>query len=84
MENFTITCKYCVPSIRWQKKTLFSRFYLSLPNSRRVLGLTDGIENLGGMQWNLFVCLVVGWILIYLVIRKGLHQSGKVSLQGDP
>ncbi|GJQ72527.1 hypothetical protein Trydic_g14687 [Trypoxylus dichotomus] len=45
---------------------------------RKVLGITDGIENIGGMQWQLFTCLVIGWIMIYSVIRKGLHQSGKI------
>ncbi|KAJ3643224.1 hypothetical protein Zmor_025948 [Zophobas morio] len=45
---------------------------------RRVLGITTGIEEIGGMQWGLFVCLVFGWLIIYMIIRKGLHQSGKV------
>lgn len=45
---------------------------------RRVLGISNSIEEVNGMQWNLFVCLMVGWLLIYLIIRKGLHQSGKV------
>lgn len=43
-----------------------------------VLGISSGIEDIGGMQWSLFVCLIVGWILIYSIIRKGLHQSGKI------
>ncbi|XP_049823180.1 sodium- and chloride-dependent GABA transporter 1-like isoform X2 [Aethina tumida] len=45
---------------------------------RRVLQISSGIEDINGMQWNLFVCLIIGWLLVYLVIRKGLHQSGKV------
>ncbi|XP_022909605.1 sodium- and chloride-dependent GABA transporter 1-like isoform X2 [Onthophagus taurus] len=44
----------------------------------KVLGISSGIEDVGGMQWQLFTCLVIGWILIYSVIRKGLHQSGKI------
>lgn len=44
----------------------------------KVLEISDGIENLEGMQWELFACLVVGWILVYAIIRKGLHQSGKI------
>lgn len=44
----------------------------------RVLGISKGIENIGGMQWELFACLIVGWICIYGIIRKGLHQSGKI------
>ncbi|CAH0555838.1 unnamed protein product [Brassicogethes aeneus] len=45
---------------------------------RRVLAISEGIEEIGDIQWNLFLCLMIGWIMIYLVIRKGLHQSGKV------
>ncbi|KAL1498067.1 hypothetical protein ABEB36_008924 [Hypothenemus hampei] len=45
---------------------------------RKVLGITGGIEEIGGMQWNLFVCLCLGWMMVYMIIRKGLHQSGKI------
>ena len=52
-------------------------FYF-LFNSQRVLGITKGMEDLGGMQWELFGTLVLGWIIVYLIIWKGLHSSGKV------
>nr|XP_033190584.1 sodium- and chloride-dependent GABA transporter 1-like [Bombus vancouverensis nearcticus]XP_033190585.1 sodium- and chloride-dependent GABA transporter 1-like [Bombus vancouverensis nearcticus] len=45
---------------------------------RRVLGITSGIENIGGMQWELLGSLIVGWLLVYFIIRRGLHQSGKI------
>ncbi|XP_044262964.1 sodium- and chloride-dependent GABA transporter 2-like [Tribolium madens] len=45
---------------------------------RRVLGISSGIEDIGGIQWGLFVCLALGWIIVYVIIRKGLHQSGKI------
>ncbi|XP_076290224.1 sodium- and chloride-dependent GABA transporter 1 [Lasioglossum baleicum] len=45
---------------------------------RRVLGITSGIETIGGMQWELFGCLILGWLLVYFVIWRGLHQSGKI------
>uniref|UniRef100_V5I972 Transporter n=1 Tax=Anoplophora glabripennis TaxID=217634 RepID=V5I972_ANOGL len=44
----------------------------------RVLGITDGLTNIGGLQYGLFACLFLGWVLVYLIIRKGLHQSGKI------
>ncbi|OAD62007.1 Sodium- and chloride-dependent GABA transporter 1 [Eufriesea mexicana] len=52
---------------------------------RRVLGMTSGIENIGGMQWELFGCLVIGWLLVYFIIRRGLHQSEQraVTLDGS-
>ncbi|XP_067009131.2 sodium- and chloride-dependent GABA transporter 1 [Anabrus simplex] len=45
---------------------------------RRVLEISDGIEDLGGMQWELLGCLAVAWTLVYLIIWRGLHQSGKI------
>ena len=40
-------------------------------------GLEDG---LGSVQWELVGCLGLAWLLVYLIVWKGLHQSGKVSL----
>ncbi|CAB4058286.1 SLC6A1 [Lepeophtheirus salmonis] len=45
---------------------------------RRVLNITGGIEDVGGIQWELFGTLVCGWVIVYLIICKGLHSSGKV------
>ena len=53
----------------------FKRF-----NSRhRVLQQNAGLEHgLGGMQWELAGCLVIAWVVVYLIIAKGLHSSGKI------
>ncbi|KAG8194818.1 hypothetical protein JTE90_017257 [Oedothorax gibbosus] len=45
---------------------------------RRVLGISSGIEVMGGLRWELVLYLVVAWIVIYFIIWKGLHQSGKI------
>ncbi|XP_066261098.1 sodium- and chloride-dependent GABA transporter 1-like isoform X2 [Euwallacea similis] len=44
----------------------------------KVLGISGGLEEVGGLQWNLFVCLCLGWLMVYFILRKGLHQSGKI------
>lgn len=41
--------------------------------------MTDGIENLGGMQWELLGSLFIAWLIIYLILGKGLSQNGKVK-----
>lgn len=46
--------------------------------SRRVLGITDGIDNAGSMRWELFGVLVLTWILVYFIIWKGINQSGYI------
>ncbi|XP_041467918.1 sodium- and chloride-dependent GABA transporter 2-like isoform X1 [Lytechinus variegatus] len=40
--------------------------------------LSDGIHDLGGMNWQLLLCLILSWVLIYLCICKGVKSSGKV------
>lgn len=50
---------------------------------RRVLGISDGIESMGSIRWELTLYLVVAWIFIYFIIWRGLHQSGKVSQKNE-
>ena len=46
-----------------------------------VLGSTDStnIGNIGEVQWHLALCLLAGWVLVYVCIIKGVKSSGKVS-----
>ena len=40
-----------------------------------------GIEfGLGNMQWELAGTLFLAWVMVYLIIWKGLHSSGKVNI----
>ena len=50
--------------------------------SSRVLNITSSIEDLGGFQWELVGTLLLGWIIVYLIVWKGLHSSGKVNATG--
>ncbi|KAM8974390.1 sodium- and chloride-dependent GABA transporter 2 [Pelodytes ibericus] len=45
---------------------------------RRVLNISDGIDNLGGLQWELALCLLLAWIICYFCIWKGVKSTGKV------
>ncbi|KAJ8967593.1 hypothetical protein NQ317_010455 [Molorchus minor] len=45
-----------------------------------LLGISSGITEIEGIQYSLFVCLLLGWLAIYMIVRKGLHQSGKDNL----
>lgn len=48
--------------------------------SNHVLQISDGIETMGSVRLELFGYLVLAWVLVYLVIWKGLQNSGKVYL----
>ncbi|XP_035482308.1 sodium- and chloride-dependent GABA transporter ine [Scophthalmus maximus] len=44
----------------------------------KMLQQTNGVEESGGMRWELFLILILAWILIYLCIFKGVNSTGKV------
>ncbi|XP_041356897.1 sodium- and chloride-dependent taurine transporter-like [Gigantopelta aegis] len=45
---------------------------------RKVLGISDGIDNVGTIKWDLALCLLFAWIVVYFCICKGVKSSGKV------
>ncbi|XP_047463153.1 sodium- and chloride-dependent GABA transporter ine [Mugil cephalus] len=44
----------------------------------RMLEQTSGVEETGVLRWELFLILILAWILIYLCIFKGVKSTGKV------
>ena len=56
----------------------FLRFSL---NRHNVLEITDGIDKPGAMNWEMFGCLLLAWVLVYFCIWKGIRTTGKASEQ---
>ncbi|XP_037543956.1 sodium- and chloride-dependent GABA transporter ine [Nematolebias whitei] len=44
----------------------------------KMLDQTSGVEEAGTLRWELFLILILAWILIYLCIFKGVKSTGKV------
>ncbi|CAH8659208.1 unnamed protein product [Heterobilharzia americana] len=44
----------------------------------KVLRISSGIDNLGTVQWDLALCLLLAWTIIFLAICQGIKTSGKV------
>ncbi|XP_040011434.1 sodium- and chloride-dependent GABA transporter 1 isoform X2 [Xiphias gladius] len=44
----------------------------------RLLQKTSGIEEVGGLHWELFGYLFIAWVIVYLCIFKGVKSTGKV------
>lgn len=45
---------------------------------RKVLNITSGIEELGGIKWDLAGTLLLSWIIVIACLAKGVKTSGKV------
>uniref|UniRef100_A0A8C5Y146 Sodium- and chloride-dependent betaine transporter n=1 Tax=Microcebus murinus TaxID=30608 RepID=A0A8C5Y146_MICMU len=45
---------------------------------RRVLKISDGIQHLGALRWELALCLLLAWVACYFCIWKGVKSTGKV------
>ncbi|CAL1541934.1 unnamed protein product [Lymnaea stagnalis] len=45
---------------------------------RKVLGLSPGIDQPGIIKWDLALCLLLAWVVVYFCICKGIKSSGKV------
>ncbi|WAR01042.1 S6A13-like protein [Mya arenaria] len=43
-----------------------------------VLDISEGIHDIGKPKWDLVLCLLLAWIVVYLCICKGIKSSGKV------
>ena len=46
---------------------------------RRVLMISPGLEEIGGLRWELVGTLAIVWLLCYFCIWKGVKWTGKVS-----
>ena len=46
-----------------------------------MLAISEGIDEIGPAKWDLALCLLLAWIVVYLCICKGIRSSGKVILQ---
>ncbi|XP_072040069.1 sodium- and chloride-dependent glycine transporter 1-like [Amphiura filiformis] len=43
-----------------------------------VLGRSEGMHDMGPIRWQLCLCLLLAWIVVFLCIFKGVKSSGKV------
>ncbi|XP_078594952.1 sodium- and chloride-dependent creatine transporter 1-like isoform X1 [Branchiostoma floridae x Branchiostoma japonicum] len=44
----------------------------------KVLNMSEGVGELGEVQWELAVCLLCVWIVVYFCVFKGVKSTGKV------
>ena len=48
--------------------------------SYRMLDISDGIEDIGSVKWQLALCLLLCWIIVFVCLAKGIKSQGKVRV----
>ncbi|XP_046582683.1 sodium- and chloride-dependent glycine transporter 2-like isoform X2 [Haliotis rubra] len=43
----------------------------------KALGISEGIEHTGSIKWEMALCLLASWFLIFICVVKGVRSSGK-------
>lgn len=43
-----------------------------------VLEQSDSIDNIGGVSWRLALCLLFAWLIVFVVLLRGIKSLGKV------
>jgi len=48
--------------------------------SRKVLQISDGIGTAGEVRFELAMCLLLAWVIVYFCVWKGIKSAGKVRI----
>jgi len=78
-----ISFYYCVV-MAWSWKYLLASFNMEWGENtkdyffNKVLHISKGPFEIGGIQWEVLIGLALTWVLIYFIIYKGVNRVGKV------
>lgn len=45
----------------------------------KVLNISSGLDDAGPINWELMLCLMAVWVLVYFCVWKGVKSTGKVT-----
>lgn len=57
-----------------------SDFIFALYFRYKVLDMSKGIEEMGSLNLNILICLLVSWVVLFLCLMKGIKSVGKVRI----
>uniref|UniRef100_A0A8C1PP56 Solute carrier family 6 member 8 n=1 Tax=Cyprinus carpio TaxID=7962 RepID=A0A8C1PP56_CYPCA len=44
----------------------------------KVLNISDGLDEPGAMNWEMLLCLMAVWVMVYFCVWKGVKSTGKI------
>lgn len=45
----------------------------------KVLNISSGLDEVGEFNWELMLCLMAVWVMVYFCVWKGVKSTGKVT-----
>jgi len=57
---------------------VFTTIAIHIFRSRKVLEITNGIDEPGSLNVHLTVSLLIAWVLVYFCIWRGIRTTGKI------
>ena len=48
-----------------------------------MLEISDGVDDITGLRWELAGCLLLAWIIVYCALWRGIKSIGKVTTGSD-
>ncbi|CAK9300373.1 unnamed protein product [Gordionus sp. m RMFG-2023] len=82
IQNGTYYLHQCFKDNRTQYDVLVNKTRRVSPSEEffynKMLQPTSSIEEFGGVNWDLLLTLLLSWIIVYLIIIRGIKSSGKV------
>ena len=60
----------------------FTTFFNAPYSSNQVLHLSKNLDETGSVRWDLTLCLLLAWTIVFLVLTKGIKTLGKVNMLG--
>lgn len=87
-----IVITYYAVIMGWTVLFLINSFRAKLPWTgdsegfffNSVLGITDSVRDIGGINWMLIAALFVVWLSIYFIVRNGVKSVGKAVIVTMP
>ena len=48
-----------------------------------VLNQSEGLHDMGTVNWQVLLCLICAWVIVYVCVMKGIKSAGKVGLSAS-
>lgn len=52
--------------------------------SNEILNQSEGLQNIGGIQWQLALYLLLCWFIVFMCLVRGIYSAGKVRFKHRP